>query len=992
MSSLFKVRSGFPIALSLVCFLFSGRVNGQYILSGRVLNAQDSLPIPYAVLTAQSGDIWATTNEKGQFTLNNVASGRNVLVIRQLGFQQKMEEIRVTGNRTDLIILLREDNLTLNEVKVTASPNNEQLSTSYTLDRTVLDHMQMLSVTDATSLLPGGKTTRSPHLATSSAQTFAVIGSSNEMGNALYGVAVETDGVRLSVNGRNASNPGGVDTRNIASSNVESIEIVTGIPSVEYGDLSNGLVKIKTRKGASPYILDLVTKPNTKQIALSKGWMLGPQSGIPNVSLEHTRSISDPASPYTAYARNGLSLSYSNTYGKSGRHPLEFRAGIEGNAGGYDRRSDPDLFVDTYAREKDNVIRGNLSARWLLSKPWITNLEFQGNFNYNDRLGEVKTNKSASSSVAAIHTREQGYFVGETYDSNPHANILLLPPGYWYEHQFTDDKLLNYALRLKANWAKRLGTIDNKLLAGGEFTAHDNLGRGIYYGDLRYAPTWREYRYDQIPSQNNYALYVEDNVRFPLAGQTSLELMGGVRAELTSIRNSVYKTNWNLSPRLNAQYTLVEAPDQPVEHLSLKAGWGKTVKLPAFGTLFPQPGYLDIQTFAPGTTADGSTYYAYYTQPTLPIYNPDLKWQSTLQQELSLNLRYRGIRIFVSASRNKTVNPYHSLKNYDPFTYKFTDQRHLENSNIPIANREYRVDQQTGLVTVIDKTGQLPTETLGYREFTRFISNSMPVNGSAPVRKMVQWIVDFPSVPLIRTRFRIDGNYYHYKGIEETPVADMPVSNTLMADGNPYKFVGFYVGSASWSNGSISRNLNLNLTSTTHIPSVRLIFSARVEGTLYTFSQNLSEYSKGKRGFVLDSREDYFPSETKTDIYAGNQFIGIYPEYYVSLDDLNTKIPFEEKFRWARANDPFLYNELAKLVTRTTYNYTFNPNRTSAYFSMNIGITKEIGNLATITFNATNFFSNMRTVKSDATQQTTTLFNSSYIPALYYGLSLRLKW
>src|SRR5690606_39529676 len=101
----------------------------------------------------------------------------------------------------------------------------------------------------------------------------------------------------------------------------------------------------------------------------------------------------------------------------------------------------------------------------------------------------------------------------------------------------------------------------------------------------------------------------------------------------------------------------------------------------------------------------------------------------------------------------------------------------------------------------------------------------------------------------------------------------MPVSNTMMADGNPYKFIGFCIGSSSWSNGSVTKNVNLNLTSTTHIPAVRLIFSARVEGTLYTFQQNLSEYSQGSRGFVLDNRDDYFPSESQKDIYAGDQFI-----------------------------------------------------------------------------------------------------------------------
>lgn len=983
------VRITLLIAFFLVIVFVPEHVNGQHTISGRVLNAQDSLPIPYAVLTLQNGEIWAMTDEGGNFTLKNVAEGRNQLKVGLLGYADHTQELAVHASFQHLVIYLKEQNLKLNEVLVTARQKDEQLSTSFNLDRTVLDHMQMLSVTDVTSLLPGGKTTRTPHLATSSGQQFAINGGTNEMGNALFGVAVESDGVRLSNNAMPLANPGGVDTRNITSSNIESIEVVTGIPSVVYGDLSNGLVRIKTQKGATPFVLDLVTKPNTKQIALGKGWSLGPNAGVMNVNLEHTRSVSDLASPYTSYARNGLSIQYHNTFGNKGNHPLEFNAGLTGNWGGYDRRSDPDLFVNTYSREKDNAFRANMSFRWFLSKPWITNIEFQGNVNYNDRLEEVQTNKSTSSSVVAIHTQEEGYFVGQPYDAHPDANVILIPPGYWYEKRFTDNKLLNYAFRLKAHWAKRMGRVDNKLLIGAEYTSNGNLGRGVYYDDLRYAPTWREYRYDEIPFQYNYSVYLEDNLRAPLVGQSSLELMAGARGDLTSIRNSVYSTNWNISPRFNAQLTFLDKPNQ---HLSLKAGWGKSVKLPSFGVLFPQPNFLDILTFAPGTTAEGTTFYAYYTQPNFPIYNPDLRWQSTYQQEIGVNARFKGFKIFVVASQITTENPYHSLRNYRPFTYKFTDQSHLENSPIPIQNRSYQIDSQTGIVTVSDRTGTLPAHTLDYREYTRFISNSMPFNGSTPIRKRLQWIVDFPSIRSLRTRFRLDGNYYYYKGIEETPVADMPVSNTMMADGNPYKFIGFYIGSSSWSNGSVTKNVNLNLTSTTHIPAVRLIFSARVEGTLYTFQQNLSEYSQGSRGFVLDNRDDYFPSESQNDIYAGDQFIGVYPDYYVSLDDLNTKIPFAEKFRWARTNDPFLYNELAKLVTRTNYNYSFNANRTSAYFSMNIGITKEIGRLATITFNATNFISNMRTVKSDATQQTTTLFNSSYIPALYYGLSLRLKW
>ena len=41
----------------------------------------------------------------------------------------------------------------------------------------------------------------------------------------------------------------GVDMRSISTDNVKSVEIVRGIPSVEYGDLTSGLVKIERKQG-----------------------------------------------------------------------------------------------------------------------------------------------------------------------------------------------------------------------------------------------------------------------------------------------------------------------------------------------------------------------------------------------------------------------------------------------------------------------------------------------------------------------------------------------------------------------------------------------------------------------------------------------------------------------------------------------------------------------------------------------------------------------
>jgi hypothetical protein len=102
-------------------------------------------------------------------------------------------------------------------------------------------------------------------------------------------------------------------------------------------------------------------------------------------------------------------------------------------------------------------------------------------------------------------------------------------------------------------------------------------------------------------------------------------------------------------------------------------------------------------------------------------------------------------------------------------------------------------------------------------------------------------------------------------------------------------------------------------------------------------------------------------------------------------------IPFKEKFLWAKDNDPVLYSDLSKLVVRSNFAYTMNPNRLSAYYSANINITKEIGDHISLSFYANNFFNTMRKIHSSQTDLETSLFGSSYVPSYYYGLSLRLK-
>lgn len=124
-----------------------------------------------------------------------------------------------------------------------------------------------------------------------------------------------------------------------------------------------------------------------------------------------------------------------------------------------------------------------------------------------------------------IHSTQEGYFIASNYDENPNAEIILSPTGYWYQLAYTDNKPVSYAMKLKADWAKRWGKISNRIMLGAELNSSGNKGRGLYYDDMRYAPTWREYRYDELPFLNNIAGYLEGRIILPLGeNSSSLEL------------------------------------------------------------------------------------------------------------------------------------------------------------------------------------------------------------------------------------------------------------------------------------------------------------------------------------------------------------------------------------------------------------------------------------------------------------------------------------
>lgn len=965
----------------------------QLKMQGRVTDADTGKPIEFATILLSYNNLWAISNDKGHFSMKGISKGNHTITIQCMGYQKRVMYVNLQRDVDDIILKLKVDNLKLEGVTVTAKRKEDENTTSYTINRQTLDNQQLLNLGDIATLLPGGKTVN-PSLMNDN--RLSLRSSGQEKGNASFGTAIEVDGLRLD-NNATLGETMGASTRTVSASNIESVEIITGIPSVEYGDLSNGIVKVNTRRGKSPFIIEGSLNQHTSQLAVNKGFDLG--HGILNASLEHARSFSNAASPHTAYQRNIMSLNYMQVLMPE-TTPLTIHAGITGNVGGYNSKADPDEVGHDYHKVRDNALRTHFDLQWLVNRSWITNLQLSGSFSLSDRKSEDYTHTSSASTLPYLHGTEEGYFMAQDYAANSMQPIILGPTGYWYVRAYNDSKPMSWSLKTKADWNHRTHWMRGRLVAGAQYAGSQNLGRGTYYADMATAPTWREYRYDRLPAMHNLALYAEEKLIVPTARWSTLELTAGLRDDITMISGSDYGTVSSLSPRVNGRYIFWRRRNQRwVSHLEMHAGWGKSVKLPSFQVLYPAPSYTDREVFAATSDANNRTYRAYHITPQKALYNSDLRWQYTKQADLGVEMNIKGTQVSLSAFSHRTNRSYTAITDYTPFSYHFTPTANYD--AIAAENRQFSIDRQTGVVTMRDASGGVAPMTLDGVERKTFATRTTYVNAHTPIRRYgLEWVIDFARIKTLSTSIRLDGNYYYYKGIDETLFADIPQGvNSYQSDNQLYQYVGYYRGSnaiaagstanATVSNGALSHQVNQNITITTHIPKIRLIVSLRLESSLYNYHRSLSELSSGSRGYMLDDPTSY--SGEPYDGNSQNKYMVIYPEYYTTWDAPQEMIPFADKFLWAKDHDPVLYNDLSKLVVRSNYAYTMNPNRLSAYYSANLSVTKEMGDHISLSFYANNFFNTMKQVHSSQTHLDTSLFASGYVPNYYYGLSLRLK-
>ena len=233
--------------------------HAQGVLRATVLDKDTREPIIGATIhDAVKGKPIAVTDAEGCFTIPNNDDTKQIR-ITYIGYK-----ILTTAPVRNGRYLLEAEISRLGEVVVTAQ-ESRGLTSASTIGKHAMEHLQPSSFADLLELLPGGRA-ETPSLSTPNVIHIreAASGGSQYMTSSL-GTQFMVDGAPISTNAnmqyvsgawdsestyRDFTNAG-VDMRSLSTDDIEKVEIVRGIASVEYGDLTSGLVKIERKKGTA---------------------------------------------------------------------------------------------------------------------------------------------------------------------------------------------------------------------------------------------------------------------------------------------------------------------------------------------------------------------------------------------------------------------------------------------------------------------------------------------------------------------------------------------------------------------------------------------------------------------------------------------------------------------------------------------------------------------------------------------------------------------
>ncbi len=690
---------------------------------------------------------------------------------------------------------------TLQEVVVTAEESTGKSSASV-INKEAMQHLQPSSFTDILQTLPGA-TTKDPDL--THANTIRLREASNGASSGDYdasslGTSFVIDGAPLSTDANMqylpSDNSGadakrnsvgaGVDMRTISTDDIEKVEIIRGIASAEYGDVTSGVVKIDRTAKPTPWRARFKADGFSKLLFFGKGLGWNNNQTVLNFGIDYLNAKADPTNTLENYQRITASVRLQQKW-NADAVVIKWQSNWDYTGSIDNEKIDPDIHKNREDSYRSTYHKWGWSNTLHLHQPsqdWYQ-LSVQANISGEvDRIDQTRLVQLTTPKNPAIDNMQEG-----------EATVSLLPYKYTAKHT-VEGLPFNVFIRPKAEFFFDTWRLNHKANIGLEWRYSKNFGRGQIYDlsyPLNYSSTLRPRAYYDIPATNQLSWYIQDDISFPIHERVSVDLNIGLRGVAMLGLGRAYAIDGKcyLDPRANLTLNFPISKGK----VFVSAGIGQHTKMPTLLQLSPNLLYMDLQApdvpIAP--TDETMQIYTHIINPT----NYDLLPARNLKWEVRAGLDINKHKLSITYFEEDMKDAFRSLMQVEAFRYMIND-----------------------------------------RKYDRLLTYSTARNGSHIHKQGIEWQYQSPRIPVICTRFTINGAWLRttYSNSEQ-------MFSTEKTPGivNGVNVQDHYIGLYNWTEGYIRESLNSNLVADVYIPKIGLVVSATLEATIFTASKSLEK-------------------------------------------------------------------------------------------------------------------------------------------------------
>lgn len=815
------------ILLITVLFTALAAHCADVVIQGRVTDANTGEALPFATIRVTPGQESTHADAEGRWSLR-LHEGNYKVTASFVGYQSET----LPAPRDKTLVFKLKNSAELGEVVVTAS-ESQGLTSESRIDRDAMEHLQPTSFTDLLELLPGNMS-KNPDMASANSITLRETGGMSATGGASKlsdDYAITSLGTRFMVDGSPIDGdanlqtvPGGdtpaaqrsvvnrgVDMRNISTDNIESVEVVRGIPSSEYGNLTSGLVNIRRISRATPWTGRFKADEYSKLFSVGKGFSISGHEHVVNFDAGYLDSKNDPRDNLENFKRVNGSVRANFVWSRA-QLTTRWIAGVDYTGSFDNAKVDPDLNYNKIDIYKSKYNRYALTSQLTLdfsSLRWLKTVDLNTSVSYqHDRIERQKQVAPQRASIAPT-SMEEGVHDGQ---------YLL---GEYIADFVSDGRPLSFFAKLRARGNRSLGTWAHDYKAGAEWSIAKNYGHGQIYDltrPLGAAWTTRPRDFSKIPALHVLSFYAEDNIT-ALLGPSKLVLQAGVRTtQLPSLSSDYYLSGKvYLDPRINTVFTFpgILAGGQPMKWF-LAGGWGVTTKMPTIDYLYPQVHYNDLIQLNYYDVNDPMrlsriSLRTYIEDPT----NYELRAARNHKWEVRAGFDWGANRLSVTYFQEHLNSGYRYSTVYRPYDW---------------------VRYEVSAISPEGLTAPPALENLPYTSMRTLDGMSRVTNGTRIDKRGVEFQLNTARWRPIMTSLIVTGAWFRsrYSNSQKLfrAVSDV-VGDKAVSD--------YYVGLYDSNDGRINEQFNTNFTFDTQIPRWGLVFTTSLQCMWYMKTTRMRE-------------------------------------------------------------------------------------------------------------------------------------------------------